>query len=115
MHDDSRLAISLRPTDEEEWWEKHSDEAASIRHCGGGLVLTSPERFKIYYSLVYRFKTSNNGAEYEVVIARLWLVDSLKVRKLMIKINSRLVVGQLNSNFDAKEKMMILYKDVTEG
>lgn len=45
-------------------------------------MITSPELFKLYYSLVYKFKITNNRAEYEVVIAGLRLKNSLKVRRL---------------------------------
>lgn len=64
---------------------------------------------------MYQFKSSNNGAEYEPLIAGLRLAISLRVEKLRVKTDSRFVVGQLNGNFATKEKAMVLYKDVTEG
>lgn len=109
-------ATSCRTTledlpDEDGWLEMHTDGATSSQHYGGGVMLTSLKFFKTYCSL---FKTSNNGAEYKAVIPRLRLADSLKVEKLRIKTESRLVVGQLKGDFVAKEEGMMLYKDVTE-
>ncbi|XP_019184818.1 PREDICTED: uncharacterized protein LOC109179780 [Ipomoea nil] len=47
------------------WWEIHTDGAASTRHCGGGVMVTTPEGFRLYYALRYQFRTSNNEAEEE--------------------------------------------------
>lgn len=87
----------------EGWWEMCTNGAARSRHCGGGVMLTSLEGFKTYNYLVYKFKTSNNGAEYEALIAELRLAISLRAEKLRIKTDSRLVVGQLNGSFATKE------------
>lgn len=97
------------------WQELHLDGAESTRHCWGGVMLTSPKGCKLYYSLVYKFKISNNMPEYEAVIVGFYLVDSLRFKKVRIKSDSRLVVGQLNGMFEAKMETMILYKDITEG
>lgn len=99
----------------EEWSELHTDGVASSRHCEGGVMLTSLEGFKMYCALKYKFKTSNNAAEYEVVIARLLLADSLKVKQLRIQTGFKLVLRKLNSSFVAKVEAMFFYKDVTEG
>lgn len=69
---------------------------------GGGIMLTSLEVFQLYYAMGYKFKTSNNETEYEVVIASLRLAISLKVKRLRVWTDSCLVVGHLNSMFEAK-------------
>ena len=51
---------------------KHSVDGVSNAQGGGvGLILTSPEGIDIEYALRFRFRTSNNEAEYEAVIAGL--------------------------------------------
>lgn len=62
---------------EGDWWEMHADGAASQQHCGGGVMLTTPEGFRLYYALEYGFKTSNNEAEYEAMLRGLWLAKTL--------------------------------------
>ncbi|XP_031127679.1 uncharacterized protein LOC116029776 [Ipomoea triloba] len=99
----------------DEWWELNADGAASAKHCGGGIMLTTPEGFKVYYSLEYQFKVSNNEAEYEAVIGGIRLAVALGARNLRIKTDSRLVVGQMKGTFETRGENLKMYKDVTEG
>ncbi|XP_019194065.1 PREDICTED: uncharacterized protein LOC109188017 [Ipomoea nil] len=89
----------------------HADGASSQRHCRGGVVLISPEGFRLYYALSYLFPTSNNGPEYEAVLNGLQLAKALGVERLRIKTNSRLVVGQISGTCEAKNTRMTLYKE----
>ena len=52
-------------------WRLSIDGAANAQGSGAGLILTSPEGIDIEYALRFRFRASNNEAEYEVVIAGL--------------------------------------------
>ncbi|XP_031096962.1 uncharacterized protein LOC116001213 [Ipomoea triloba] len=101
--------------DQTDWWILNADGAASSKHCGGGVMLTSPEGFKVYYALIYKFKASNNEAKYEAVIGGVRLAIALGARKVRIRMDSRLVVGQIKGTFEAKGENMRLYKDVVEG
>ncbi|XP_019167796.1 PREDICTED: uncharacterized protein LOC109163501 [Ipomoea nil] len=97
------------------WWEMSADGAASTKHCGGGIMLTSPEGFKVYYALDYQFKASNNEAEYEAVIGGIRLATALGAHNLRIRTDSRLVVGQIKGTFETRGENLRMYKDVTEG
>ncbi|XP_019150529.1 PREDICTED: uncharacterized protein LOC109147322 [Ipomoea nil] len=94
-----------------EWWEMHADGASSRRHCGGGVMFISPEGFRQYYALSYLFPTSNNEAEYEAVLNGLRLAKALGVKRLRIKTDSRLVVGQISGTCEAKNTRMTLCKE----
>ncbi|XP_019163604.1 PREDICTED: uncharacterized protein LOC109159946 [Ipomoea nil] len=94
-----------------EWWEMHADGASSRQHCGGGVMLISPEGFRLYYALRYLFSASNNEAEYEAVLNGLRLAKDLGVERLRIKTDSRLVVGQISGTCEAKNARMALYKE----
>ncbi|XP_019194876.1 PREDICTED: uncharacterized protein LOC109188702 [Ipomoea nil] len=94
-----------------EWWEMHADGASSRQHCGGGVMLITPEGFRLYYALRYLFSTSNNEAEYEAVLNGLRLAKALGVERLRIKTNSRLVVGQISGTCETKNARMVLYKE----
>ena len=65
-------------------WKLSVDGAANTQGSGAGLILTSPEGINIEYALRFGFNTSNNEAEYEVVIAGLNLTHSLEVDRLEI-------------------------------
>ncbi|XP_031112204.1 uncharacterized protein LOC116016181 [Ipomoea triloba] len=102
-----------RPTAlEEPWWEVSTDGSSSKKGCGGGIVLTSPEGFKIYQALIFKFQPTNNEAEYEALIGGLRLAKQMKAERLRARSDSRLIIGQLSSTIDAKEDRMIQYKDI---
>ncbi|XP_019184170.1 PREDICTED: uncharacterized protein LOC109179056 [Ipomoea nil] len=93
------------------WWEMHADGAASRQHCGGGIMLVTPEGFRLYYVLSYLFPTSNNEAEYEAMLGGLRLAKALGSERLRIKTDSRLVVGQISGTCEAKNVWMTQYKE----
>ncbi|XP_019200277.1 PREDICTED: uncharacterized protein LOC109193905 [Ipomoea nil] len=94
-----------------EWWEMHADGASSRQHCGGSVMLITPEGFRLYYALRYLFSTSNNEAEYEAVLNDLRLAKALGVERLRIKTDSKLVVGQISGTCETKNARMVLYKE----
>ncbi|CAL8080853.1 unnamed protein product [Prunus armeniaca] len=61
-------------------WILHVDGSANQQGCGAGLVLTTPDGSKIEYALRFNFRTSNNEAEYEALLADLRLAQSMSAR-----------------------------------
>ena len=55
-------------------WELYVDEVANQRGSRVGLVLVSPERITIEKSLRLNFSTTNNEAEYEVLLRGMMMV-----------------------------------------
>ena len=90
-------------------WKLSVDGASNAQGSGAGLILTSPEGIDIEYALRFGFHTSNNEAEYEVVIAGLNLAYSLEVDQLEVYSDSQLVVRQIEDTYEAKSERMILY------
>ncbi|XP_019175767.1 PREDICTED: uncharacterized protein LOC109171093 [Ipomoea nil] len=95
-------------------WEMYTDGASSKKGCGGGVVLISPEGFRAYQALRFCFPLSNNEAEYEALIGGLRLAQALQARNLKIRSDSRLVVGHVNNQFEAREDRMRQYRDVVQ-
>ncbi|XP_063938093.1 uncharacterized protein LOC135147954 [Daucus carota subsp. sativus] len=62
---------------------------------------------ELNYSL--DFPTTNNEAEYEALIAGLGLARTLRVRNLKVCGDSKLVVFQVNGEFEAREDTMVRY------
>ncbi|KAM2591859.1 hypothetical protein TB2_044196 [Malus domestica] len=82
--------------------------------CGAGLVLTTPDKVAMEYALRFKFKASNNEAEYEAIIAGLRLAKHLGVKRIDIFSDSQLVVNQVTNNFDAKDSSMAAYLAQTQ-
>ncbi|KAK1363787.1 hypothetical protein POM88_039348 [Heracleum sosnowskyi] len=66
-------------------------------------------KFLIEYALKLDFPTTNNEAEYEALIVGLGLDGVLRVKTLKVCGDSRLVVSQVNGEFEARDEVMAKY------
>ncbi|KAM2270878.1 hypothetical protein ACFXTI_038271 [Malus domestica] len=82
--------------------------------CGAGLVLTTPDKVAMKYALRFKFKASNNDAEYEALLVGLRLAKHLGVKRIDIFSDSQLVVNQVTNNFDTKDNSMAAYLAQTQ-
>ncbi|KAD4982672.1 hypothetical protein E3N88_19343 [Mikania micrantha] len=101
----------LRATEEkriDEIWNLHTDGASNDEGSGAGLILVGPDQLEVTYALKLDFRSSNNEAEYEALLAGLRLACRMKVRKLKAHVDSMLVANQVNGTYDAKEPAMKL-------
>ncbi|KAM2053775.1 hypothetical protein ACFX1T_003377 [Malus domestica] len=69
------------------------DGSSNQQGCGAGLVLTTPDKVAMEYALRFKFKASNNEAEYEAILVGLRLAKHLGV----------------TNNFDAKDNSKAAY------
>ncbi|XP_014496659.1 uncharacterized protein LOC106758229 [Vigna radiata var. radiata] len=90
-------------------WNLYVDGASGRQTNGAGIVLEGPNGFLLEYLLIFKFKTSNNQAEYEALVAGLGLAKDMGARKLVCRTDSQLVVGQMNGEFQVKEDHMLKY------
>ncbi|KAI5315154.1 hypothetical protein L3X38_044330 [Prunus dulcis] len=90
-------------------WGLHVDGSANQQGCGAGLVLTTPDGLKIEYALRFNFRTSNNEAEYEALLAGLRLAKSMNAQQIRIHSDSQLIVNQVTADFAAKDASMHAY------
>ncbi|CAL8150709.1 unnamed protein product [Prunus armeniaca] len=61
-------------------WILHVDGSANQQGYGAGLVLTTPDEGRVEYALRFNFRTSNNEAEYEALLAGLRLAKSMSAK-----------------------------------
>ncbi|CAL2247269.1 unnamed protein product [Prunus armeniaca] len=61
------------------------------------------------YAIRFRFRASNNEAEYEALLAGLRLTKSMGAKQLTICSNYQLVVNQVITEFEAKDESMAAY------
>uniref|UniRef100_A0A2N9HB70 RNase H type-1 domain-containing protein n=1 Tax=Fagus sylvatica TaxID=28930 RepID=A0A2N9HB70_FAGSY len=78
-------------------------------------VLISLEKDKFKYALQLRFRATNNEAEYEALLARLKLSESMGIKNMTIKSDSQLIVGQVKGEYEAKEDRMKKYLTVVKN
>ncbi|CAL9024921.1 unnamed protein product [Prunus brigantina] len=90
-------------------WILHVDGSAKQLGCGAGLVLTTPDGSKVEYALRFNFRTSNNEAEYEALLAGLRLAKIMSAKQISIHSDSQLIVNQITADFTAKDASMSAY------
>ena len=87
-------------------WEVHVDGASNQKSSGVGLVLMSPEKVVIEKSLRLDFPTTNNEIEYEALLEGMAMVQRMGGKFIKLFSDSRLVVGQVRGEFEAKDERM---------
>ena len=79
------------------------DGAANQRRAGLGLVLISPKEVIIEKSLRLGFSATNNESEYEALLMEMSMVQKMGGRIVELFSNSRLVVGQVRGELEARD------------
>ena len=87
-------------------WKVYVDGVANQRGSGVGLVLVSPEKLTIEKSLRLGFSATNNEAEYEVLLEGMSIVQKMGGKAIKVFSNSRLVVGQVGGELEARDEWM---------
>ena len=87
-------------------WEVHVDGASNQKGSGVGLVLMSPEKVVIKKSLKLDFSATNNETEYEALLEGMVMVQRMGGKFIKLFSDSRLVVGQVEGEFEAKDERM---------
>ncbi|KAL5564601.1 hypothetical protein UlMin_027765 [Ulmus minor] len=68
-----------------------------------------PTSLEINCALRFRFKVTNNQAEYEALLASLRLAKEVSACHLLIYSDSQLIMNQVNSEYQAKGEKMAFY------
>ena len=87
-------------------WKVYVDGASNQRGSGVGLVLISLKKTIIEKSLRLGFSTTNNEAEYEALLQGMAMVQKMGGKIIEIFSNSRLVVGQVKGEMEARDVRM---------
>jgi len=99
----------LQHTPIEHQWTLHVDGSSNPKGAGAGIELEGPNDILIEKSLHFAFKTSNDQAEYEAILAGLSLAREVGVKTLTCKTDSKLTVGNLNDEFHIKDPILLQY------
>ena len=87
-------------------WKVYVDGVANQRGSEVRLVVVSSERIIIEKSLRLGFSATNNEAEYETLLVGMALVQKMGGRTVEIFSYSRLVVGQVKGELEARDVRM---------
>ena len=90
-------------------WKVYVNGAANQKGSGVELVLVSPESITIEKSLRLGFSATNNEAEYEALLEGMSMVQKLGGKAVNMHSASRLVVGQVNGELEARDEKMQEY------
>ena len=90
-------------------WKVYVDGAMNQRGSGVGLVLISPKKITIEKSLRLRFSATNNEAEYEALLQEMAMVQKMGGKVVELFSDSRLVVGQVKGELEARDVRMQEY------
>ena len=90
-------------------WKLYVDGSSTETSSGAGIILVSPDGVKLSCAVRFKFKVTNNQAEYEALLSGLRLAKEVLARHLTIYSDSQLVVSQVNSEFQAKGEKMASY------
>ena len=85
------------------------DGAANQRGLGVRLVVISPERIVIEKSLKLNFSATNNKAEYVALLQGMAMVHKMGEKAVEVFSDSRLVVGQVKGELEARDTRMQEY------
>jgi ribonuclease HI len=94
---------------EHETWIMYFDGSVMKEGASVGLVFISPLGVRMEYMVRLHFLASNNVAEYEALINGLWIVVELGIKRLEIKGDSELVVGQVMKDKNCVDLRMAAY------
>ncbi|XP_070032082.1 uncharacterized protein [Nicotiana tomentosiformis] len=89
-------------------WTLFTDGASNVKGSGLGVMLITPSG-EILRLAIRTVPLTNNGAEYEALIAGLELARGLDSEIIDIKCDSQLVVNQVYGIFESKEERMQQY------
>ena len=70
---------------------------------GAGVVLISPEKETLKYTVRLQFAVTNNEAEYEALLTGLSLAKALGAKNLIVQVDSQLIIGQVKGDYEAKK------------
>ncbi|XP_050241917.1 uncharacterized protein LOC126690833 [Quercus robur] len=107
-NNDRRLVSTISVQEHDEW-RAYIDGAANQKGSGVGLVLISPEGITLEKSLRLGFPATNNEAEYEALLEGMSMIRKLGGKCASIFSDSRLVVGQVSGELEAKDERMQRY------
>ena len=77
------------------------------------MIVTSSEKDILKYGVQLQFPAMKNKAKYKAILTSLRIAKALGVKNLKLKTDSKLIVGQITNEYEAKEEIMKRYQKLT--
>lgn len=71
-----------------------------------GVIINTLEGEILKYRVQLQFPSTNNEAEYEAILTGLRIRKALGAKNMLLKSNSKLVIGQIKGGYEAKKDRM---------
>ena len=97
-----------------EKWTIQTDSSLVQKRGGVGVIIITPEGEKLKYRVRLAFSATNNEVEYKGVLAGLRVGKALVVKDFLLHSDSKLFIGQIKGEFEAKEERMQKYLKLTK-
>ena len=95
-----------KATDEVEKWTIRTNGLSARKKGRVGVIIITPEGETLTYGVQLTFPATNNEAKYERVLMRLRVGKAPEVKNLLLQSDSKLVIGQIKEEFEAKKERM---------
>ena len=79
-----------------------------------GVIIITLEGETLKYRVQLKFPATNNETEYEGILTRLRIGKALGAKNLLLQSDSKLIVGQIKEEYEAKEERMQKYLRLTK-
>jgi ribonuclease HI len=90
-------------------WTLFFDGSARQQVGGARVVLIDPNGYQVKYMVHLEFKATNNMTEYEALIFGLSATLSLRIRRLLVKGDSQLIIKQVRGECSCNEPRLAAY------
>ena len=95
-------------------WTIQVDGSTTKKAGGAGIVLTSPEGEVVKYVVRLQLLATKNETEYEALLMGLKLAKALEAKDVIVQADSKLVIGQVEGDYEAKEERMQKYLQLVQ-
>ena len=96
--------------DKAERWTIQVDGSLARKKGGLGVIITTLERDTLKNGVQLQFPANNNKVEYEAILTGLRVGKALGAKNLLLQSDSKLVMGQIKEEYEAKEERMQKYR-----
>ena len=93
-------------TNRAERWTIQTDGSSAQKRDRVKIDITASNGEVLKYGVQLKFPATNNEAEYEGILTGLRLGKALGVKDLLVQNDSKLVIGQIKGEYEAKEERM---------
>ena len=87
-------------------WIIHTNGSSNQYAGGASVVIQTPERDKVECMIQLDFPTTNNEAEYEVLMAGLDLVKTAGAGNVIVHCDSQVITSQINGEYEGRSERM---------